>query len=253
MEMPPIFYEVHSNLPREGPGENQSTEKAFRALKNLPSKPRILDIGCGPGMQTITLAKLSDGQITAVDNHQAFLDQLNQNAEKEGVIGRIKTVKGDMFNLQFQKGSFDVVWCEGAIFIIGFEKGLRDWSPLLADKGYLVTSELSFLRKDLPQELEAYMKEMYAGLENSMANTVEENIETAKKTGYKVIDSFILPKSSWWDNYYKPIEAKLPALKAKNKEDPQALAYLSGEEREIEMFRKYSDYYGYAFYILQKP
>jgi ubiquinone/menaquinone biosynthesis C-methylase UbiE len=251
MEMPPIFYEVHSNLPREGPGENQSTEKAYKMLKNLPAKPRILDIGCGPGMQTITLAKISSGQITAVDNHQAFLDELDSNAKKAGVNGRIKITKGDMFNLKFEKASFDVVWCEGAIFIIGFEKGLREWRPLLTDNGYLVTSELSFLRKDLPAELDAYMKEMYAGLENSAANTVEENIETAKKAGYKVIDSFILPKSGWWD-YYKPIEAKLPALKAKHKDEPEALAYLAGEEREIEMFRKYSDYYGYAFYVLQK-
>jgi ubiquinone/menaquinone biosynthesis C-methylase UbiE len=252
MEMPPMFYEVHSNLPREGPGENQSTEKAFRALKNWSSKPRMLDIGCGPGMQTITLAKLSQGQITAVDNHQAFLDQLNRNAQKEGVDSNIKTVKEDMFNLKFEKESFDVVWCEGAIFVIGFEKGLREWRPLLADNGYLVTSELSFLRKDLPEELEAYMKEMYAGLENSAANTVEENIETAKKAGYKLIDLFILPKHGWWDNYYTPIQAKLPALKAKHKGEPEALAYLASEEREIAMFSKYSDYYGYAFYILQK-
>jgi ubiquinone/menaquinone biosynthesis C-methylase UbiE len=252
MEMPPIFYEVHSNLPREGPGENQSTEKAYKTLKNLPAKPRILDIGCGPGMQTITLAKLSQGQITAMDNHQSFLDQLNASAIREGVSDRIKTSKGDMFNLQFEKCSFDLIWCEGAIFIIGFEKGLREWRPLLADNGYLVTSELSFLRKDLPPELDVYMKEMYAGLENSAAKMVEENLETAKKAGYKVIDSFILPKSGWWDNYYKPIEAKLPCLKAKHKDEPEALAYLTAEEREIEMFRHYSDYYGYAFYILQK-
>jgi ubiquinone/menaquinone biosynthesis C-methylase UbiE len=252
MEMPPIFYEVHSNLPREGPGENQSTEKAYKMLRNLPAKPRILDIGCGPGMQTITIAKLSQGQITAVDNHQAFLDQLNASAQKEGVSGRIKTAIGDMFNLQFDKGSFDVVWCEGAIFIIGFEKGLREWRPLLADKGYFVTSELSFLRKDLPSELDAYMKEMYAGLDNSAANTVEENLVAAKKAGYQVIGSFILPKSGWFDNYYTPIETKLPALREKHKGEPEALAYLSAEEKEIEMFRRYSDYYGYAFYILQK-
>ncbi len=203
-------------------------------------------------MQTITLAKLSQGQITAMDNHQSFLDQLNASAIREGVSDRIKTSKGDMFNLQFEKCSFDLIWCEGAIFIIGFEKGLREWRPLLADNGYLVTSELSFLRKDLPPELDVYMKEMYAGLENSAAKMVEENLETAKKAGYKVIDSFILPKSGWWDNYYKPIEAKLPCLKAKHKDEPEALAYLTAEEREIEMFRHYSDYYGYAFYILQK-
>jgi ubiquinone/menaquinone biosynthesis C-methylase UbiE len=203
-------------------------------------------------MQTLEVAKLSEGQIIAVDNHQSYLDQLNVSAKKEGLSARIKTLKGDMFNLQFEKGSFDVVWCEGSIFIIGLEKGLCEWKPLLADNGYLVASELSWLKNDRPDELEDYMKEMYAGLEGSAVNTVEENLKTADKLGCSVVDSFILPKSGWWDNYYTPIEAKLPALKAKHKDEPEALAYLAAEEKEIEMFRRYSDYYGYAFYVLQK-
>jgi len=72
-ELPKIFWEVHNGLPREGPGDIESMKKAYRMLKDLPEKPRILDIGCGPGMQTIERAKLSGGQIVAVDNHQPFL------------------------------------------------------------------------------------------------------------------------------------------------------------------------------------
>ncbi|MCW4024822.1 MAG: class I SAM-dependent methyltransferase [Candidatus Bathyarchaeota archaeon] len=250
MEMPPIFYEVHSNLPREGPGDNQSTKRAFKMLKNLPANPLILDIGCGPGMQTIEVAKLSGGQIIALDNHQPFLDQLNFNAKKAGISDKIKTVKGDMFNLQYLKKSFDLVWCEGAIFIIGFAKGLTEWRPLLANKGYLVLSELTWLRTDRPRELAAYMKEMYEGLGEGV-KTIEENVETAKKAGYQVITTFILPKKSWFDNYYMPIEAKLPSLKAKHKGDPEALQYFAAEEKEIEMFRRYNNYYGYVFYLLQ--
>jgi ubiquinone/menaquinone biosynthesis C-methylase UbiE len=251
MEMPQIFYEVHSNLPREGPGGNESTIRAFNSLKNLPAKPRILDIGCGPGMQTIQLAKLSSGKIEALDNHQPFLDQLNLSAKKEELSNRIKTVKGDMFNLKYEKESFDLIWCEGAIFIIGFEKGLTEWRPLLANKGYLVVSELVWLRKDLPEELQSFMKEMYAGLEGSGVRSIEENIETAKKLGFQVLNSFTLPKKDWWD-YYSLIEVKLPSLKAKYKDDQEALQYFAIEEMEIEMYRKYSDYYGYVFYVLQK-
>ena len=81
-ELPKNFWEVHSNLPREGPGDNESTKKAYLMLKDLPENPRILDIGCGPGMQTIELAKLSGGQIVAVDNHQPFLEQLKITLKK---------------------------------------------------------------------------------------------------------------------------------------------------------------------------
>ena len=251
MEMPQIFYEVHSNLPREGPGDNKSTNRAFKLLKNLPAKPRILDIGCGPGMQTIELAKLSGGQIEALDNHQPYLDQLDLSAKKECLEDRIKTIKGNMFDLKYDKESFDLIWCEGAIFIIGFEKGLTEWRPLLAKNGYLVLSELVWLRKDLPEELQSFMKEMYAGLEGSGVRSIEENIEAAKKLGFQVLNSFTLPKKDWWD-YYSQILAKLPFLKAKYKDEKEALQYLAGEEREIGMYRKYSDYYGYVFYVLQK-
>lgn len=69
-----IFFEIHQNLPREAPGDNASTRQAFSLLTNVPPQPKILDIGCGPGMQTIELAKLTNGQITAVDTHQPYLD-----------------------------------------------------------------------------------------------------------------------------------------------------------------------------------
>lgn len=241
-----VFFEVHSGLPREGPGDNESTKKAYLMLQGLPENPRILDIGCGPGMQTITLAKLSKGRIDAVDNHQPFLEQLKKKAEEESVSEKITVVNGDMFALDYEDGSFDLIWSEGAIFVIGFEKGLREWRRLLTGNGYLVVSELSWLSSDPPEEVRKFFMEAYPEIK-----TINENLETIKKAGYRVINHFVLPKESWWDNYYKPIEAKIPSMKLKYKDDKEALDFLAVEELEIDMFRKYSDYYGYVFYVMQ--
>jgi ubiquinone/menaquinone biosynthesis C-methylase UbiE len=241
-----VFFEVHSGLPREGPGDNESTKKAYSMLNNLPENPRILDIGCGPGMQTITLAKLSNGRIEAVDNHQPFLEQLKKNAKEEDVSEKITAVNRDMTALDYEDGTFDVVWCEGAIFIIGFERGLREWKRLLTDNGYLVVSEMSWLTPNPPEEVKNFLMEAYPAIK-----TINENLETIKKAGYRVISHFVLPKESWWDNYYTPIEAKLTSLKRKYKDDKEALEHVAAEELEIEMFRKYSDYYGYVFYVMQ--
>ena len=245
-KMPEIFWEIHSCLPREGPGDNESTKKAFLMLEGLPENPRILDIGCGPGMQTVELTKLSGGQIVALDNHQPFLEQLKKSAKKEGVNDRIKPVKGDMFNLNYENSSFDLIWSEGAIFVIVFEKGLREWRRLLTEKGYIVVSELSWLRTDLPEEARTFMKEGYPAIK-----AIEENLEVAQKSGYRIVGSFVLPSKSWWDNYYTLIEAKLPSMKTRYKDDEEALQFIALEETEIEMFRNYSDYYGYVFYIMQ--
>jgi ubiquinone/menaquinone biosynthesis C-methylase UbiE len=241
-----VFFEVHRDLLREGSGDNNSTRKAYLMLKGLPEKPRIMDIGCGPGMQTITLARLSKGRIVAVDNHQPFLEQLKKKAAEEGVGDKIAAVNGDMTALNYGDGSFDLVWCEGAIFVIGFEKGVREWRRLLKGKGYLVVSEFCWLKPDPPEEVRKFV-ESYSG-----AKTINENLEIIRKAGYRVISHFVLPEESCWTHYYTPIDAKLPSLKLKYKDDKEALAHLAGEELEIDMFRKYSDYYGYVFHITQK-
>jgi len=83
-----VFYEIFdASLPRLGPGDDASTRRALSTL--LSARPRggdvasaarlrVLDIGCGTGAPTIQLAKLIDGTILAVDNHQPFLDELQR-------------------------------------------------------------------------------------------------------------------------------------------------------------------------------
>ena len=86
------FWKIHSGLPREGPGDNKSTRKAYMMLEDLPENPRILDVGCGPGMQTIELAKLSGEQIVALDVHEPFLEQLKEAVKKEGANDMVKPI-----------------------------------------------------------------------------------------------------------------------------------------------------------------
>ena len=119
-----ILFEMHQNLTRQGPGSADSTKKAFELLKNLPEAPKILDIGCGSGNQTITLAELSAGDITAIDIHQPFLDQLSNQAKEKGLSGRIKPQNMSMLQLNFKSKTFDLIWSEGAIYIMGFIEGL---------------------------------------------------------------------------------------------------------------------------------
>ena len=242
-----IFFEIHSDNPREGPGSNEATQRAFDAMTGLPKEPVILDLGCGPGMQTIHLAKISGGEISAVDNHAPFIDVLKANAAEAGLSYNIDAVEASMLDLPFEENIFDIVWSEGAIYQIGFEKGLRDWKRFLKPKGYIAVTEASWLKSDPPAELAEFWATGYPDM-----MSVEENIEIIGRCGYELIEHFTLPVSAWWDDYYDSIKKRLVALREKYKGDEEAEAVFAAEETEMSLLEKYFDYYGYEFYIMRR-
>jgi ubiquinone/menaquinone biosynthesis C-methylase UbiE len=241
-----IFWEIHNGLPREGPGDNESTRTAFLMADELPPRPRILDVGAGPGMQTMELARVSDGTIVAVDTHRPFLHELRRRAQNAGVSNRVSAVNASMSALPFRDESFDLVWSEGAIYIMGFREGLAAWKRLLAPAGYIAVTEPGWITSEIPADVRRYWAE-YPGM------TAIENIpKMSRECGYREIGHFVLPDASWWDDYYEPLERKLKALRAKYHADADALRQLDDAQREIDMHGKHSSLYGYFFFVMQK-
>lgn len=241
-----VFFEIHNEIPQEGPGSFESTRRAFSMLSNLPAQPRILDIGCGPGRQTLDLGSLMSGTLTAIDNHQPYLDNLNSKVIEEGLSNRITAIAGDMFDLHFEENQFDVIWAEGSIYIIGFERGLREWKPLLKQEGYIAVTELTWLRSDAPKDIRDFWHGHYP-----LMRDIEGNLELIRQAGYQPIGNFILPESAWWDSYYTLIEQKVATLREKYQGNDEAMKVLEAEQQEIELYRQYSAYYGYVFYVAQ--
>ena len=239
---------MHEGLPRQGPGSNECTKKAFSLLKDLPNQPKILDIGCGSGMQTIELARICENcHITAVDIHQPFLDDLDQNAATAGVGDRITTVQGSMDDLPFEDASFDVIWAEGSIFIRGFEEGLTMWKRLLRPGGYLCFTESVWFTDTPSPEAVAFWNNCYPAITKAT-----ENCAIARNAGYEVVATFPLPGYTWWDNYYMPMLKRLPDLKTLAAGNPNAEMCVSFSENEIEVYREHGEEYGYEFFILRR-
>lgn len=243
-----IFFEIHRGNPREGPGSFEATRKAFSTLRNLPDEPIILDIGCGPGQQTMDLASLSQGTIYAIDNYEPYLQALQARVTQKGLANRVFPQAGDMNALPFEQAHFDIIWAEGSIYLMGFENGLTAWRPYLKPAGYIVVSEISWLKDKPPPDLVNFWDEAYPALQDQ-----DGNITIIQRAGYNLIDHFVLPTEAWWDNYYIHIENKLSLLKTKYQNEAEALEVIAIEELETDLYRKYSDYYGYVFYIMQHP
>jgi len=244
-----IFFEMHRDMPRQGPGLDVSTLKAWGFLENLPQRPQVLDVGCGPGMQTIALASNYEVDILALDFHQQFLDELSHKIKDEAhrLNGTIIPVKGDMFHLDYPQDSFDVIWSEGAIYIMGFEAGIRAWQSMIKSGGYLVVSELSWLKQPVSNEIKAYWESEYPQI-----TTVSSNISVIESAAYTPVAHFILPKDGWRQHYYIPLQERIYMLREKYSGDEEANAILDATQLEIDLFEKYSDDYGYVFYIMRK-
>ena len=242
-----LLFKIHENLPRQGPGLNVSTVKAYNMLPDLSEKPVILDIGCGSGMQTIELARISSGDVTGLEIHKPFLDDLEKRANDAGLSGKVRAVQGSMFEMDFDKRSFDIIWAEGSIFIIGFEKGITEWKEFLKPGGYMAVTEACWLKSSPPQELFNFWKEGYPGI-----LMIEENISITEKCGYSLLEHFTLPEDAWWDGYYNPLQKRIPVLREKYAGNDEALELIDATETEISMYRKYSEWYGYEFFIMKK-
>ena len=112
---PAVFWDIHCGLPREGPGNRESTARALGLAAPIPRNAQVLDIACGPGMQTLDLAELlPDASICAVDGHEPFVAETNRRAASRGMTDRVRATRADMRSLEFQPATFDLIWCEGA-------------------------------------------------------------------------------------------------------------------------------------------
>jgi len=242
-----LICEYFSSLDRQGPGSQEATIKALSFIDNLHDGSNIVDLGCGTGGQTIVLAQNTPGNITGIDVFTGFIDKLNDNALKLNIQARVKGVIGSMDNLDFGPNELDLIWSEGAIYNIGFEKGMNYWSKFLKKGGYVAVTEATWLTEERPKEIFDFWNEAYPEID-----TIPKKIAQMQKAGYVVIASFILPDNCWIDNYFLPEITAQKLFLEKHKNNRSAEEFVEYQKRGAELYRKYKDYYGYVFYIGKK-
>lgn len=239
-----LLLETHIGLKRQGPGSPETMKQALGFLGPLERFEQIADLGCGSGGQTILLAEHLQGSIVGLDMFPDFIDRITEEAVNRGLENRVTGVAGNMESLPFRKNSFDLIWSEGAIDNIGFEKGLRYWRDFLKQDGYIVVSCPSWITKEHPAAVEKFWSD--AG---SHLDTVDNNIAIMQNAGYRFIASFVLPEECWLDNYFLPREKAIQNLMNKYPQSGTMKEYAEMNRHEVELFLKYKDHYGYVFYI----
>lgn len=239
------LFTILEGVPRAGPGSDAATREALLRLPKLPPDAKVADFGCGPGRQTLVLAKHLNTQIVAVDLHNPFLERLAKAAAAAGLSDKITPCQADFGNLSFEPHSLDLIWAEGAIYFLGFADGLRRWEPFLKETGFLVATHLTWLTEFPPPEADAYWADEFPGM-----TSVKGNQQSAAQAGFEVFDHFVMRPQDWLADYYQPLIRRIETLRPHA--DYELAAMLEDFLEEIEIFKKYHEAFGYVFYFMKK-
>ena len=242
-----LLIDLHKGNKRQGPGGDGHTRWALELSGLDRVRPLLIaDVGCGTGSSTLMLAENMNASIVAIDLFERFLDVLSEEARKRGVADKIKTAACSMEDLPFDEESLDAIWAEGSIYNMGFAKGVEYFKRFLKPGGILVVSEMTWLTTERPEEVQRHWDTEYPEI-----GTASDKVTILENHGYSLKGYFPSPISSWLDNYYAPLQSSFAGFLSRHDSD-DARAIVEAERLEIALYRRFSAYYSYGFYIAQK-
>jgi SAM-dependent methyltransferase len=235
---------LFGGMEKLGPGGNAHTLHGLRLLPKQQFRV-IVDAGCGTGRQTMVLAKELGTLVHAVDSYEPFLNDLMQRAKGIGIEHLIHTHCMDMKDIPAVFQHIDLLWSEGAAYHIGFANALTIWASAINQDGFVVVSELSWLRDQVPDGVREFFLSGYPDMQS-----LQQNLALAANAGYRVLTTYTLPKEAWVEGYYDVLEPRAQSLV--DHPDASVRDFAVETIKEIEIFRRSEDSYGYVFYVLQR-
>jgi release factor glutamine methyltransferase len=136
-------------IPR--PDTEHLLTEALTEAKKIES-PRIVDVGVGSGCVAVTIAKkLAAADVTAIDISSDALAQAKANADKHGVLNRIRFMLGDLLAPLDRAERFDVIASNPPYIatedLPKLPIGVRDYEPRAAldggPGGYVILERLA--------------------------------------------------------------------------------------------------------------
>ncbi len=241
-----VIYDYFSSVERQGPGSPEITLKALGFIDHLTEKSKVADVGCGTGGQTMVLAQNTPCEIIGIELWPDFVNQFNRNAQSKNLHNRMKSIVGNMENLPFQEEELDLIWSEGAIYNIGFKRGLNEWRKFLKQGGYIAVTENTWFTEERPAEIQEFWQKAYPEID-----TISNKVDQMQKAGYLPIAAFVVPETCWTDYYSVMQETQISFLKKYNG-NKTAEEFIDYQRYEATLYQKYKAYYGYVFYIGKK-
>ena len=137
----------------------------------------------------------------------------------------------------------DLLWSEGAAYNMGFGNALAAWAPLTRPDGFVVVSELCWLREDAPEAARSFFRSGYPEMKS-----LEQNVALAERAGFRVLEAHTLRREAWVDGYYDVLGPRAQALV--DHPDAAVREFASETLEEIRVFERAEGSYGYVVFVL---
>ena len=197
-----------------------SSTAVARSGANGPIQPsgrdslRVLDLGCGPGGQTMTLAEaLPDATIMAVDLHDPFIQEVRRRAEAAGLTDRVTASVADMADVsRLVDDPVDLIWSEGAAYAMGFEDALTAWREVLRPGGHLALSEPVWAAPTVSQRISDFWTDAYPDMQPVQVRRAPDPAGPATSAS---ATSRCPPRTG--EAYYGPLRDRVEALRGQHR------------------------------------
>lgn len=234
------FFQVHRDIPRQGPGEEADALWALE-VAGTPEDARILDAACGPGADTVTLAEARpEAQLLAVEITPHFVEEARARVKRFG--SRITVKEQSYLDLD---GTFDLIWCAGAVYFHGIGTVLTAWSPHLAPGGAVAFSEPSWMIEPPSNAARAFWGGEY---EPKRVGDLEAEIHRA---GWGILDQRWIVDEPW-AAYYGPMSARLDMLEEQGA-DPELQEAIAAARDEIAKWQAAREEIAYRLFVVRRP
>lgn len=230
------FFKLHSDLPREGPGEPADIAWAT-ALAGTKPAAQMADVACGPGADIGPLLTAApQGHVTALDKTAQFVDAARKDWHGDG---QVTVLKADMAAIM---NSYDLIWCAGAVYFLGVTQALSAWRRSLKPDGVIAFSEACWFTETPSDQAKALWDKEYPAMTDEAGITAQ-----IAAAGYEVLGTRRLGDAAW-EAYFTPLEARVQMLRPTA--DAALRAVLDETDAEIACWRAHRAEFGYVLSVV---
>lgn len=151
----------------------QQPKQRSYELMHIQPGGTVLDVGCGPGTDTIALAHLvgPTGQVVGIDFNATFLAQADERADQAGVGNWVTHQHADATNLPFEANTFDACRSERLLqHLLHPEQAVAEMVRITQPGGWIVIIDADWgtLMFDTPEiDIERRLVRLEADLHNN--------------------------------------------------------------------------------------